>query len=306
MSTPTPQSVTGTIDFKVGNETFQTWYRLYGDLKSPRRPLIVLHGGPGIPCYYLDTFSDLTAQHGIPVLIYDQVGCGNSTHLKDKDASFWTEELFMNELENVINHFGIADDFDIGGHSWGSMLGARFASTRQPKGLKHLILGNSLARVSDWIESNKQLLKKLPEKTQEIIMHHETEGVAETPEYQEALGQFFDRFVCQIKPHPDSVAESEKGLAADNTVNKIMWGPTWLIGRGALKDWTIVEDLPKINVPTLVYHGKHDQSQDFVVAPLFKHLRRVKLVRFENSSHMSHHEVRDEVMKLVGDFIINC
>lgn len=72
-----------------------------------------------------------------------------------------------------------------------------------------------------------------------------------------------------------------------------------------LKDWTVVEDLPKIQAPTLVYNGKYDQAQDFVIAPFFKYIPKVKWVRFENSSHMSHHEVRDEVMKLVGEFILD-
>jgi len=39
----------GKISFQVGNETYQTWYKLYGDLKaSKHRPVVVLHGGPGM------------------------------------------------------------------------------------------------------------------------------------------------------------------------------------------------------------------------------------------------------------------
>lgn len=38
----------GTVPFTVGQETFQTWYRLCGSLEGATEPpLVVLHGGPG-------------------------------------------------------------------------------------------------------------------------------------------------------------------------------------------------------------------------------------------------------------------
>jgi hypothetical protein len=55
---------TGYIDFEVGNETFQTHYVVYGDLNAASwpgnsevetgkevkkvKPLVILHGGPGM------------------------------------------------------------------------------------------------------------------------------------------------------------------------------------------------------------------------------------------------------------------
>jgi len=45
-----PASVTGTIPFKVPglNKQCVTWYKVFGDLNSDKRPLIALHGGPGV------------------------------------------------------------------------------------------------------------------------------------------------------------------------------------------------------------------------------------------------------------------
>jgi hypothetical protein len=38
----------GSVPFQVGHETFETWYRLCGQLEGASEPpLIVLHGGPG-------------------------------------------------------------------------------------------------------------------------------------------------------------------------------------------------------------------------------------------------------------------
>jgi hypothetical protein len=43
------EPTTGKFDFVVGNETYETALKVFGDLKSKTGPLLVLHGGPGIP-----------------------------------------------------------------------------------------------------------------------------------------------------------------------------------------------------------------------------------------------------------------
>lgn len=78
--------------------------------------------------------------------MYDQVGCGRSTHLPEKggDENFWTVKLFLQELENLLSHLGIQDSYDLYGHSWGGNLGSEHAVLR-PKGLNKLIIANSPA-----------------------------------------------------------------------------------------------------------------------------------------------------------------
>lgn len=70
-----------------------------------------------------------------------------------------------------------------------------------------------------------------------------------------------------------------------------------------MKDWTIIDRLNKVRVPTFVTNGRADQAQDFVVAPFFQHIPKAKWVTFENSSHMSFWEERERYMKLVGEFL---
>ena len=82
------------------------------------RTLFVV-GGPGVNHSYLLILSDLTKAHGIPLVLYDQLGNGLSTHLPEKmgDVGFWTEGLFLDELDNLLKHLGIQDDYDLLGHS---------------------------------------------------------------------------------------------------------------------------------------------------------------------------------------------
>lgn len=47
------------------------------------------------------------ADYGVPVIMYDQMGCGESTRFRDRvlDAEFWTTELFVEELAHLIEYF---------------------------------------------------------------------------------------------------------------------------------------------------------------------------------------------------------
>ena len=89
---------------------YQTWYRVTGDLKSGKPPLIVAHGGPGCTHDYVDSFKDI-AETGRAVVHYDQVGNGRSTHLPEKGGDFWTVPFFKAETDNLVDHLGIRDGF---------------------------------------------------------------------------------------------------------------------------------------------------------------------------------------------------
>lgn len=132
----------------------RTWFRVTGDLNSGRLPLIIAHGGPGCTHDYVDSFKDLAATRRA-VVHYDQLGNGRSTHLPEAPSDFWTVELFLAELNNLIAHLGIRD-YALLGQSWGGMLGAEHA-VRQPVGLKALIIANSPASMALWCQAAKEL-----------------------------------------------------------------------------------------------------------------------------------------------------
>ena len=89
------------LDFDVpaAGRSCKTWYTVFGDLKSGVRPLLCLQGGPGLPHNYLRPIRHIATSHGIPVIMYDQLGSGKSTHLPGKtgDGQFWTVDLFLSE-----------------------------------------------------------------------------------------------------------------------------------------------------------------------------------------------------------------
>src|SRR6187200_3329470 len=109
----------GTVACEVGGVTAETWFRVTGELNDGigPAPLVVLHGGPGAAHDYLLSLTDL-ARDGRAVVHYDQLGNGRSTHLPERGADFWTVELFVRELHNLVQTLGIADRHHVLGQSW--------------------------------------------------------------------------------------------------------------------------------------------------------------------------------------------
>lgn len=56
---------------------YQTYYRIVGKTEEGKSPLILLHGGPGSTHNYFELL-DRVAESGRAVIMYDQLGCGNS------------------------------------------------------------------------------------------------------------------------------------------------------------------------------------------------------------------------------------
>ncbi|PWY92272.1 proline-specific peptidase [Aspergillus heteromorphus CBS 117.55] len=295
----------GTIPFHHATlpTAAQTWYRVYGDLKGDTTPLVALHGGPGFCHNYILPVSGLAPSRA--VILYDQIGNGLSTHYPEKrgDPGFWSVDLFIAELENLLRHFGIDGHFDLLGHSWGGMLGADFA-IRQPKGLRRLVLSNAPASVKLWLESVHRLRATLPQETQDTLKNCEDEDRLDAAEYENATMAFLSQFCCRVQPWPEELMQSVTWASqTDPTVALTTLGPSEFHVTGSLKDWSVLDTLHKIKVPTLLINGKYDEAQDSAVEPFFHGIDKVKWVTFSESSHCPQLEEREKYLQIVGDFL---
>jgi L-proline amide hydrolase len=281
--------------------SYQTWYRITGELKARKPPLVVLHGGPGCTHDYVDSFKALAAR-GRAVVHYDQLGNGRSTHLRDKGADFWTPRLFLDELENLLRHLMINGRYHLLGQSWGGMLAAEHAVT-QPKGLRALVIANSPASMELWVREANRLRDELPPQIQATLLKHERAGTTSHSEYKEAMRVFYDRHVCRVTPWPDEVARTFKAIDDDPTVYMTMNGPSEFHVVGNLKTWSIIDRLDDIRVPTLLISGRYDEATPAVVQPFADRIKDVRWEIFDNSSHMPHVEETERCLKVVGDFL---
>ncbi|KAI1813602.1 proline-specific peptidase [Poronia punctata] len=299
----------GKAPFKIPSidEPCFTSYKIYGDVSGPTPTVIVLHGGPGAGHEYLLAFARLWQDYGLPVVFYDQIGCAASTHLPKTagDEDFWVEQLFQDELDNLISHLGLTN-YHILGQSWGGMLGAAFAA-RQPKGLRRLVLASALASKELAAEGTRLLRADMPKDMREALEKAEEKRDYESPEYKDALDYYFRKHVCRtdVYPPPEMVP-AFKHLSEDPTVYRTMNGPSALTDDGSMNKWTVIPRLPNINVSTLVYNGEYDTSHDIAQVPFFEHIPKVRWLTISGAGHMSHLEGEgrgERVFKLVADFL---
>ncbi|KAF9038409.1 proline-specific peptidase [Rhodocollybia butyracea] len=300
MPSPLLSVTEGKICFIVDGESFETYYKLAGDLTSPGQvPIVVLHGGPGVAHNYMSPLLDL-GKGNQSVILYDQLGQGNSTHLQSKPISFWTIDLFIIELENLLTHFSISGSFHLIGHSWGATLASEFVVRKQPPGLKRLVLSNGLASARLRNEAIAIRRKSLPVDVQEVLKTHEEAGTTQSPEYNAAMMVFHQAFTCRtIRPLPEDVLFSIKQNQLDPTVINAMRN-----GSAGLKDsWEITDRVHLIRVPTLVINGEYDYMMDSVCAPFFSGIPDVKWVKFAESGHFPHWDERERYMETVLEFL---
>lgn len=125
-------TVMPTTSHRVPFREHETWVQITTPNHRIRgASLFVLHGGPGMAHNYVRNIAELADETDRTVIHYDQLGCGNSTHLPDAPAGFWTPELFVEEFHAVRAALGI-DEYHLLGQSWGGMLGAEIA-VRRPR-----------------------------------------------------------------------------------------------------------------------------------------------------------------------------
>ena len=178
--------------------------------------------------------------HSRPVIFYDQLGNGASSHCTGVPGEFWQIELFMDELENLLGALGVSGDFDLLGHSWGGMyapicstggvhsflfcmkfpgiLGATYAATRAPRGLKRLIILNAPASVALSHRGTELLLSAFPAEFVRTLRAHEAAGTTDSAEYQACCMEFYKKHLTALDPWPEDLLTSFRAAAANPTV----------------------------------------------------------------------------------------
>jgi L-proline amide hydrolase len=279
---------------------YETWYRVVGDLGATPTPVVICHGGPGAAHDYTEPIAELS-RFGRACVLYDQVGCGKSTHLPAAPAEFWSPQLFKDELAQLTQHLGVAERYAVVGQSWGGMLALEHALDHPP-GLRAIVVADSPASMPLWVEEANRLRKDLPPEVQETLTRHEAEGTTGDPAYEQAVRVFYDRHLCRV-PWPDCVERSFAQMAEDPTVYHTMNGPSEFHCIGSLKNWDITERLPEIDTPTLLVSGRYDEATPHIVEQIHSRIPGAQWELFEESSHMPHVEEAEAFLARVEAFL---
>jgi L-proline amide hydrolase len=278
-----PTFTEGFIPFKG----YRTWHKIVGEREEAGKlPLLLLHGGPGACHDYLWSLAAM-AQTGRRVIFYDQIGCGLS-HIDESKPEIWTVDLYCEEIDAVRKALGL-EKIHLLGQSWGGMLAMEYL-IRQPRGVASATIASSPASMIQWVAEANRLREQLPPEVNAVLLKHEAAGTTNSQEYQSAMMEFYNRHVCRVVPNPDYVQRTFAKLAEYPEVYHTMNGPSEFHVTGTLKNWDIIRQLPKINVPTLVTSGRYDEATPLIARTVHEGIRGSEWVLFENSSHMAHVE----------------
>lgn len=232
----------------------RVWYRVVGD--GPGTPLVVLHGGPGAPSYYMQSISRLGPDR--PVVLYDQLGAGRSD--QPSDTTLWRIERFMAELDSLRHHLGL-DEIHLLGHSWGTMLATDYV-LGGAEGIRSVILASPALSIALWEADADTLITTLPDSMQEAIRIHEAAGTTDDPAYQAAMNEFYARFLTRRGGPEVDTTFAELGVE----LYQYMWGPSEFTATGTLRTYDRTSRLGELQLPVFYTTGEFDEARPETVA----------------------------------------
>lgn len=271
----------------------KVWYKIVGS--GDQTPLLLLHGGPGFPGYYLNPLAALGKDR--PVIFFHQLGCGRSD--LHEDTGLMTTDVFVEQLEQFRASMGL-EEFYLYGHSWGTMLGMDYY-LKYPRHIKAMILASPALSAAKWTEDAEVLIATLPDSLQMAIRTNVENGTFDAPEYQQAINEYYQRFVARKLPW-DANIDSTFSQANEHIYN-YMWGPSEFTATGNLKDYDRTADLSKIKVPTLYICGEFDEARPATVQYYQSLTPGAKFALIEDAAHITMHDNPGKDIQVISSFL---
>ncbi len=260
-----------------------------------KTPILLLHGGPGHPGYYLSPLEKLASDR--PVIFYDQLGCGRSD--RPDDTSLWKISRLVKELQTIRNELHL-DEIHLFGRSCGGTLAAEYIATN-PKGIKSIIFAGPVISTKMFLEDENKLRSQLPPSIRDTLLLHEKNGTMQSKAYHDAALEYYKRYYCRVFPYPKEVGETLKNIGTQ--VTETMWGSNVFGCTGNLKDFDRTGILKEIKVPTLFTCGRYDFTTPETTKWYADQVKNSEFVVFEKSAHMTMNEEPEAYIKVIKQFL---
>ena len=254
----------------------EIWYKVSGT--GSATPVILLHGGPGFSSYYLKPLEELGDDR--KVVRYDQLGGGKSSGLTD--TAKMNIAHFVAELDSLRAHLGY-DKVHLVGHSWGTILGLEYYRAH-PQHVASLTLASAALDIPQWERHARDLLKTLPDSLQKAVKTREAEKKYDAPDYQAALGAFYDKYVWlrPVKADLDSMMQQMNA-----GIYNYMQGPSEFTITGTLKKYDATPFLKSVKVPTLFTVGDVDEADPVTIRKHAAMVPGAKITVIPGAAHIT-------------------
>lgn len=278
---------------------YQTYYRIVGDSRSNKAPLILLHGGPGSTHNYFEVLDQLAETSQRQIIMYDQLGCGQSA--TDSRPDLWRAETWINELI-ALREFLNIDDCHILGQSWGGMMLIEYLCDYKPTGIKSAILSSTLPSAELWGEEQHRMIAFMSDAHQKAIAEAEATNDFTSDAYLAANEAFMLRHAAPVfdATYPEPLRRAK---ISGTESYEIAWGPNEFHPNGNLHSWEYRDKLHLIDVPTLVTSGSNDLSTPLIAKTMADGIPNAKWELFAHSRHMPFVEENEKYLTVLTDWL---
>lgn len=270
--------------------------KLFCRIAGKGKPLIVIHGGPGLTQDYLLPGMYELAKNNLTIF-YDQWGCGRSTGEINKDTI--TIKAAVEDIEAIRRSFGF-DKISLLGHSWGGFIAMNYAIIH-PEHVDKLIISNSFPSTSkDWALCHKEYAKRMNPIQEEI------NKITNSQEFVQANSKTVEEFYRLI--FRQYFYNPEKA----NLLNLWMTTPAILNGNKVYKyfgenlmdtEFDFTNDLKKLKTQTLVIAGDADLILPITSQHTHESIPASKYVQMQNCGHFPYIEDPATYFKHIQEFL---
>jgi pimeloyl-ACP methyl ester carboxylesterase len=267
---------------------------LYVHEKGEGRPLVALHGGPGLDGSVWFPALDRIAAEGYRVLALDQRASGRSDA---GDPARWTVPQMADDVEALIGVLALENPFVIG-WSFGSFV-TQSHMVRHGSAAAYVLIG-TVAEPGALANIAHELATFEPEALRrQVSASWELEATVETAAQAKKL------LADQMPFH---VADPEGSLVAELVAaDRVVYRPEVLRHFAAGGEYGMLDlrkELRLVSRPTLILSGAHDRTTSAASAhQLTAILPRCEEVVLADSAHMLPYEQPVEFTSALADFL---
>lgn len=278
---------------------YKTYYRVVGKNTGNKKPLVLLHGGPGSTHNYFEVLDRIAEEDGRQLVMYDQIGCGNS--YVENRPDLWNSKVWIEELIELRKHLGL-DEIHLLGQSWGGMQALEYVCNYKPEGLKSIILSSTLPASWLWAEEAQRMIAQMPQDMQDAIKKATESGDYSSPEYQAAEAEYM-RQHCAGEVTEDDPECLRRPKKAGRESYVVGWGPNEFTPLGTLKDYDVIDQLGDIKEPALIINGGNDLCTPYVAKFMYDRIPNSEWELFRTCRHMCFVEDNDHYVEVLKNWM---
>lgn len=278
---------------------YQTYYRIVGEKTGDKKPLVLLHGGPGSTHNYFEVLDRLAEEDGRQLIMYDQIGCGNS--YVENRPDLWNAKVWVEELIALRKHLEL-DEIHLLGQSWGGMQTLEYVCNYRAEGLRSIILSSTLPASWLWAREQQRMIRFLPREMQEAIAEATASGDYTSPQYQAAEAEYMLRHAAgEVTEEDPECLRRPKKSGRESYVTG--WGPNEFTPLGTLKDYDVTGQLKDIRQPALIISGGNDLCTPYVAKYMYDRIPDAEWELFPECRHMCFVEDTDRYVEVLKDWL---